>query len=508
MNMITIEEMVALYNNGKSYDEIAIIAKCSKKSVYNKLKGKITPRKAQARSKQIDIITYTNNVERDNIVIGLYKSGYGALVISKKLCIAKKTVYNILSKHDITCSKRSLRKLTDIQIADANKRYALGESIPSIAIGLHITESALRHHINNKRRPGDTLSSIPTEIHDDIIYLVKDKLWSSYQVADKYNLTPQSVQRFIKRNGLSIGVYTKAWKDSVQRGLSKPQSKLEVMVQETLDELSLAYNTQQELDPVRFDFSLNNNEVLLEVQGSYWHAKPERRQRDRFKSRLARKHKKKLVVVWDHELGNKKLIEARIINAVRSAEFNFKECIVKECSWQQSRQLLSEWHYQGCGRSGHCIAAFYDDNIVATCVFAKATRQETAAKQKLGYNEVFELTRFVIDPAYQAHNFGTWLLARAIRIIKSSYGNIKCLVAFADTTYGHYGDLYRAGNWKFDGECAPSYWYYHRRKNRTWHKKSIWNAAKKRGVSESDYATSKHLVKVIGQPKIRYIYHL
>lgn len=141
-------------------------------------------------------------------------------------------------------------------------------------------------------------------------------------------------------------------------------------------------------------------------------------------------------------------------------------------------------------------------------MFSKPTRQETAIKQNIAYNEIYELTRFVIDPQYQTRNFASWILSRVIKSFKRDFQNVKMLISFADPTFGHSGTIYKSSNWLYDGQTDPSYWYYHRRKNKIHHKKSIWNAAKMLNISEQEYANKKHLIKVLGHPKLRYILRL
>lgn len=508
--MLTISELIELYNSGKSYEEIAVLAGCSKRLVGKKLAGHIIPRPARAKQRPRPIpIPWTTTDERDQLVVALYQGGQGANTIAQQLVIGKKKVYNILRSQGISIdSARTTSKLTTTQIQAANRGYLAGDSIPELAKDLGVSESSLRHHITNKRDAGDSLSVIPTELQSEVMRLAKDELWSSYRIAKHFGWNPQNVQRFLRRKGLSVGSLTPAWRDSVQRGLSGPQSGLEESTAILLDELGVSYQPQAEVGPTRFDFSINDSNIFIDVQGSYWHTKPQRRQRDRFKAGLVRAQHKRLVVIWDHELAKPELVKARICNAIGGIDFKFQQSVVTTCTWPVAKGLLNKWHYQGAGRAGYCVAALVTDQPAAVCVFAKATRQEIAEKQNLRYDQVLELTRLVVDPHFQARNFCTWLVARAIRLVRAEFPAVKRLVAFADTTYGHFGDIYKAGNWQADGECAPSYWYYHRRLNRIWHKKSIWNAAKAANMNESEYAKSKQLIKVTGQPKKRFIYNL
>jgi len=81
------------------------------------------------------------------------------------------------------------------------------------------------------------------------------------------------------------------------------------------------------------------------------------------------------------------------------------------------------------------------------------------------------------------------------------------LVSFADTTFNHVGTIYKASNWRLDGEVAPDYWY---KDNDGYmcHKKTLWNKASKMCMTESEYCAKYGFVKIRGEKKFRYIYEL
>jgi hypothetical protein len=62
----------------------------------------------------------------------------------------------------------------------------------------------------------------------------------------------------------------------------------------------------------------------------------------------------------------------------------------------------------------------------------------------------WELSRLWIDDAVPA-NAETWLIAQAVRDIKSNHPDVQCLVSYADSGQGHRGTIYRAAGWAYDG---------------------------------------------------------
>jgi len=303
---------------------------------------------------------------------------------------------------------------------------------------------------------------------------------------------------------VSVGSLTPAWRAAVQRGIKNGGSSLENLVEQMLIKLKISYQKQYELGEFRYDFSIADGTILIEVQGSYWHGVKNRISRDIYKRNLAAKNNKKLLIIWDYELARPEIVEHKILNATSPILFDFSKLDIKTADWITTKTILNNFHYQGCGRAGVSIGAYYNQELVAVATFCKTMRQETAAKQKMDYSDILELARFVINPTYQARNFASWFLSRAVKIIAK---NNKCkrLIAFSDPTFGHTGTIYKSTNWRYDGTTEASYWYYHRRQNMIIHKKTVWNAAKRSKLSEEEYAKSKNYLKVHGQPKMRYI---
>lgn len=506
-------DMVKLYDSGLSLRKISAIVGKSPKWVKSCIEKHTDLRPAVRKHVTHELIEWTTIEERDQLVVELYNDNQlGAYTISKKLGIGKKTVFRILQRKGVkTDSTRQSRRLTEQNIERIRELYRSGLSVSKIAKQYNCDDETVRYHINKfneMRAAADTLSAIPVDLQEEVLKLsVNDKL-SSYAIASKFGWSCTSVQNFLRRRGLTPKTGTKEWKEAVQRGIKSGGSALERRLCEILDDINIEYSVQSSLEEFRYDFGLCNDEILVEVQGSYWHTRKQRRQRDAFKQKLAKKYGKKLLIIWDYQLSNIEFVKYKILNAINRPNFDFSNLSVSNVDWSEAKQLLMQWHYQQCGRSGTCFGVKIGSDLVACAVFASPTRLEISRKQNFAHSDVLELTRLVIHPKYQANNFCSWLISRCIRNIRSSMPWIKLLISFSDPTFGHDGTIYRASNWILDGETPASYWYYHRRENKIYHKKSIWNTAKKKGLTEPDYAKTKHLLKVWGLPKLRFIYPL
>lgn len=111
-----------------------------------------------------------------------------------------------------------------------------------------------------------------------------------------------------------------------------------------------------------------------------------------------------------------------------------------------------------------------------------------------------ELRRlYVVDEV--GKNAESWFLSRVIRSLSCGL-----LVAYTAPDAGHYGACYQAANFAFHGSVARSSYHYVDDDGRIRHKRSIWDRAKRRNVTEGEYAASLGLVRVEERPKLIYSY--
>jgi very-short-patch-repair endonuclease/transposase-like protein len=453
------------------------------------------------------VYEWTTIDQRNALIVDLYRKGLGSQKIADALKIAKRTAYRILRDLNVIDKNRSTAKFSKSDLLSLQAAYDSGIPVQQLATTHNVDVQTIYNNLSIKRTAGESLSIIPADKRQWIIntYTIDKK--STYHIAASLGIHHNVIQNFIRKSGLSIGCYNEAWKARVQSSLKSTASRLEKAVATILEEAGLKPDsTQFVIDDFRYDFSFNQGEVLVECQGSYWHSSAQRRQRDAFKRRLAHKHGKRLVVIWDYQIANKSFVINKVKNALKKTEFDFSNCEIIKLDWNNAKALLVQYHYQRAGRAGIAYGIKHNGHTIACCVFANCQRLESAKRLGISHEDVMELSRFVINPEFQAYNMATWFISRCIKLVKSDLPNLKYLISFADPTFGHTGTIYKASNWTFDGETKSSYWYYHRRMNKIYHKKTIWDQAKKLEMTEDNFYKAKHLLKVHGQPKLRYVY--
>lgn len=292
-------------------------------------------------------------------------------------------------------------------------------------------------------------------------------------------------------------------------------SSIQKILYSILNDLNIKYEPEKIIGFWTYDCYLPDYNLIIECQGDYWHSMNKARINDTAKATYLEKYFPDLRIkhIWEHEF----MCKNRIIDLIKywtdkkkveMIDFNFSGVIINEIDDEEAKLFISKYHYFGrIGRSSTKYGAYVNDTLVAVCCFASITRTETAINYGLKPKEMRELTRFCIHPSYQKHNFATWIISKCIKMLKNKLPHIKKLVSFTDTTYNHYGTIYKASNWKLDRTVKPDYWYSDS-DGYIMHKKTLWDHAQKMGVTEHDYAQQNNYRQVWGKEKKRFIFDL
>ena len=307
----------------------------------------------------------------------------------------------------------------------------------------------------------------------------------------------------------------KLWRDNPEYAkavLENTKSKQEDQLAKYMRDFGIKYAEQFKFGPWAYDFFLPDHNLLIEVNGDYFHRQKIQMLRDASKATYAAKYSAhKLMVIWEHEFltsgrVQKLLLELDKKHKPPQVDFSFDDVefktslLAKDCV-----VFLSRYHYTASGgRNGINFGCYYKNELIACARFCNPTRAESAKRLQLTQKELKELTRFAIHPSYQKKNFASWFLSRCIKSLKQDK-TIKCLLTFADTTQEHDGTIYKASNWVYDGEIPPDY-HYIDKDGFVMHKRTLWSHSSKLRISESDYATQFGYEKRFGKSKHRFIF--
>lgn len=290
-------------------------------------------------------------------------------------------------------------------------------------------------------------------------------------------------------------------------------SSLHKSLNDILISKNIVFINEYQVGPWVFDCYLPDFNVLIEVQGEYWHSIPKSISNDNAKASYVNKYTDyKLLYLFEREFYGNLVVQKKISKILGDYvepvfDFEFEDVVIKIEPNCVIRDFLFNYHYLGTVRNGLNICFYHEDMLIGVCVISSCVRSETPRRHGLSPKESRELVRFCIHPNYQKKNLASWMLSKSIKCLKRLNKKYKRIYSFADPTFGHTGTIYKASNWIFDGESDGSYYYID---SNGWvtHKKSLYNMAVKMGVSESQYAKSHSYKKVRTLPKFRFYYDL
>ena len=92
-------------------------------------------------------------------------------------------------------------------------------------------------------------------------------------------------------------------------------SKLQRRLIPIFDRLNIKWEEEYRIRWWHFDYFLPDKKVLIEVQGNYWHSKPEAVVRDKRKRTFVKNNTDfKLVEIWENEFKDISAIELKLLS--------------------------------------------------------------------------------------------------------------------------------------------------------------------------------------------------
>lgn len=304
--------------------------------------------------------------------------------------------------------------------------------------------------------------------------------------------------------------------ESRVRQLTKgKRSSLEIATSNRLKYLNIKFVEQFPIGMYLWDFFLPDHNLLIDVNGEYWHGLPKNLAKD--KSKLTYTHRYhpeyKCLIIEERYFLNPLMVDKMILSTIGilpdpiQKEFSFDDVVLRtlDKSDKSYVNFLGSYHYAQSGRSGKVVyGAYISDELIAICKFNSVIRREVASSMERKTNEVMELDRFCIHPSFHKKNFASWFLSRCSKKLFNDFPLVLELVSFADPTFGHSGTIYRAANWLFLHDTKPSY-HYMNELGIPINKKRVYDLSSKQKMKEADYVLKYNLIKFIEKPKKKYL---
>lgn len=245
--------------------------------------------------------------------------------------------------------------------------------------------------------------------------------------------------------------------------------------------------------------------LLIECQGDYWHSLDNIKRNDKAKFTYINKYfpEYEIMYIWEHEFYTKDGVLDRLKSKlgldIAINDFDFNDVIIKRVKSSDIKSFLDSYHYIGKDRGGKCFGAYLDGKLIACVVYSSQLRQNIASQFNVTSDELRELSRFCIHPKYHKRNFASWVISRTLKMVDASI-----VIAYADTTVGHNGTIYKASNFSLDHTIQADYWYVNK-DGYVMHKRTLYGHAVKLQMTENEYADKNGYIKQWGGEKLCYI---
>jgi len=139
---------------------------------------------------------------------------------------------------------------------------------------------------------------------------------STTTLAQKWSCGNATITSVVKRNGYVLRTYKEIGAQNIKKykGPFK-DTKPELKMKEILNELNIPFEHQYRLKGYSFDFYISNSNILVEVDGDYWHGNPKKfsklnerqkeiKQRDFIKNKVAKDSGFVLLRFWEDDILN------------------------------------------------------------------------------------------------------------------------------------------------------------------------------------------------------------
>lgn len=133
---------------------------------------------------------------------------------------------------------------------------------------------------------------------------------------------------------------------------------------------------------------------------------------------------------------------------------------------ESAKYACKHWHYSKCLPVGKIvkIGVWENDKFIGVVLFSRGANKSLGAPFGASQTESCELTRIALTgheaPVSQ-------IMAKAIKMMKSTNNGMRLIVSFADKSKGHHGGIYQATNWIYTGETESADEYIYNGKR--WH---------------------------------------
>jgi len=211
------------------------------------------------------------------------------------------------------------------------------------------------------------------------------------------------------------------------------------------------------IKPYEIDIYIPKLNLGFEFNGVWWHSdkyKPNNYHLDKYEK--ANENGIKLITIWEDDwLKNREICESFIINKLNKTDKKIyaRNCIIKEISYNESKDFLYKNHLQGDCKSSTRIGLFNNDILVSLMTFSKLRLPLQRKEINRNKEKHYELTRF-------CNILNTNVVGGASKILNYFINKYKPLQieTYSDNLISD-GYLYEKLGFEYSHTSNPGYWY-------------------------------------------------
>lgn len=210
------------------------------------------------------------------------------------------------------------------------------------------------------------------------------------------------------------------------------------------------------IKPYEIDIYLPELKIGFEFNGVWWHC-------DKYKGENYHLKKQeyseingvKLYSIWEDDWNTKREIcESFILNKLKkSNKIYARKCILKEISYNDSRNFLNNNHLQGDCKSSIRLGLYHNEELVNIMTFSKLRLPLQRFDKNRNKDSVYELTRY-------CNKINTNVVGGASKLLKFFINNYKpiSIETYSDNLISD-GNLYEKLGFSYSHTSKPGYWY-------------------------------------------------
>ena len=125
---------------------------------------------------------------------------------------------------------------------------------------------------------------------------------------------------------------------------------------------------------------------------------------------------------------------------------------------EAAKYACENWHYSGCLPAGKLVkvGAWESGKFIGVVLFGRGATPNLGKPYDLGQDECVELVRIALT---KHENAVSRIASLAMKFLHKANPKLRLIVSFADSSQGHHGGIYQAGNWVYNGQGTAAKFY-------------------------------------------------